>query len=537
MSGTSRRAFLARSLALGVSAPALASMLASCTGDDDEGFGDEQTPEHVSDGTPFKGRIVVAPLQNPPKAAQLALTRAYRKHQPDVEIVWQTKDYSDSREYERWLNTQLSSNRIGPDIVTSTYAPDFRGYVNFDQYRAQENPYTGQDWEKDYQFALYRELNTRGQRNLLGSDGLHLLWYYNKEIFAQAKVSPPTTWNAVIDVCKKLKAAGHVPLSTNFDYILPGWISSIYFDQYHTAWASATRAQPGDWNWNSDLDGDFDYDANDPLLHAKYTYSPQRFYQALKDQTLRFDTPAMVELITNVIRVFPQYSNGDFFAYTDQYLPFLQGEAAMLVDGSWSLTLLAKDMEGLTPARAKKLGVQQKPVRKFEWDIFEFPAMEGPLVQSRPRSPEGTTGYYLSVVDKDRSHTAMVMDFLMFWMSKPGYSEFLRGTAAANELAPAGPPMVNGIQYPKDVQDLLGKFQQKGVIGPSYGSFWVNGAGGRSTQAFQGLFTDVLQRRIDPQEYATNLQKSLENNFADILRTEGLTEDEVANPARRPGSV
>lgn len=538
MSGSSRRAFLLRSLALGVSAPTIASVLAGCTGDDGQPFGNPATRQRADDAARYRGHITVAPLENPPKAAQEALTRAYREHQPDVQISWQTRDYTDTDAYGQWLDTQLSANRVGPDIVTSGYAPDFRGFVDFNEYRAQVNPYTGQAWEKDYEFAKYRELTAEGTRPELGTDQLHLLWYYNKQIFASANVSPPKNWREVVEVSAKLKKAGHIPLSTNFDYILPGWICSVYFDQYHPSWATAARSQPGDWNWNPELDGDFDYDANDPALHAKYTYSAQRFYQALKAKTLRYDTPAMVELVTNLIRVFPQYSNGDFFAYTDQYLPFVQGKAAMLVDGSWSLTLLHKDLQSLTESRAKKLGIKPGKLQPFDWDVFEFPPMEGPLVESRPRPPEGTTGYHLGVVEKEPGHTEMVMDFLMFWLSKPGYTAFLQGTSDAQELAPAGPPMVNGIEYPRDIADLLGKVQQKGIVGPAYGSFWVNGPGsGRATQILQALFTNVLQRRTPPQEYATQVQKTIETHFADILANTGLTEDDVANPARRPRSV
>ena len=539
MSGSSRRAFLARSLALGVGAPSLATMLAACSGDDGEQSGDQPIEARPAGSTTrYKGRIVVATVQNPPAEAQRALTAAYRKQQPGVDIVWETKDYGPSSAYGTWLSSQLAGSKVRPDIVSGNHAPLFRRYVNLDEYREQVNPYTGRRWDDDYEFALYRDLNVRGERTVIGTESVHLYWYYNKEIFSQVGVEPPTNWNQLIAVCAKLKAARQVPIATNFDYIVPEWFASMYFDQFHTGWVNSVRAQPGDWNWDPELDDNFEYDVEDPRLHAGYTFSPQRFYRGLKEKTLRFDTPAMVELITNFSRVFPQYSTDDFFARTDQYTPFLQGTTAMMVDGSWSLPLLRKDLEAISPERLQQLGIAEASVKPIEWDVFEFPSMRGPLVQADVRPPESMTGNYLGVVDKSPERTEMVMDFLMFWASKPGYSAFLQGQSeSAQAPPPRGPAMVDGVQYPKEIQDSFSKVQQKGVVGPSYGGFWVNGAGGTSRQDLRNLFVSALQRRIDPQEYATKLQKYVQVNYPRLLRQANLTDADVENPSRRPREI
>jgi hypothetical protein len=147
------------------------------------------------------------------------------------------------------------------------------------------------------------------------------------------------------------------------------------------------------------------------------------------------------------------------------------------------------------------------------------------------------SGDYLCAVDKDPSRTEMVMDFLMFWISKPGFSAFVQGQAEARELAPQGPALVTGVEYPKDLQDLVDKVKQKGIVGPAYGSFWVNGAGGKTSDGLQGLFISALQGTIDTLDYATRVQKYVQSNFPQLLRLASLTEADIANPARRPSVI
>ena len=539
MPASSRRAFLQRSLALGIGAPSLVSVLAACTGGEGSRPDNASVPARPAGATRrFTGQIVVATLDNPPDEAKQALARAYQKQQPGVKIVWQTTNTTPSA-YASWLSGQLGRSSVGPDIVSGNSAPLFRGFVDLDEYRAQINPYTGRAWEDDYNFALYRELNDVGERTVMGTDGARPFWYYNKDIFGQVGIEPPATWNALVSACAKLRAARKVPISTTFDGVLPEWFASIYFDQYHDSWVEKVRVQPGDWNWDPELDDGFEFDTRNPLLHASYTYSPQRFYRALKDKdkTVRFDTPAVAEVIANLARVFPKYAIADFILAKDRYQPFLLGKTAMLVDGAWSLSALHQDLQGMTPERAVQLGVDDHLVKPFEWDVFDFPAMNGPLVQSKVRSPEGTAGTYLCAVDKGPARTEMVMDFLMFWMSKPGFAAFVQGQADAGQLTPRGPSMVRGVQYPTDIQNLLAKLDPKGVVGPAYGSFWVNGAGGSTTQGFRSLFISAIQGRIDSLEYATQLQKHVQRNLDDLLKAAGLTEADIANPARRPSLI
>jgi raffinose/stachyose/melibiose transport system substrate-binding protein len=538
MSGSSRRTFLARSLALGLGASSLASLAASCT--DAEGTGSAEkpiVPKSAASTKRFKGRIVVATLQNPAPQAQQALARAYRRQQPGVEIVWDTRDYTDPTAYAAWLDSQLSSGPIRPDIVSGSYVPAFRRYVDLDEYRAQVNPYTGHRWDDDFDFETYRNLNTRGERTEVTTETAHLYWFYNRDLLAGVDAEPPTTWDELVDVCGRLRAAGHLPVSATFGSIMPGWMSSTYFDQFHDEWISTVQAQPGDWNWDPELDAKFRYRADNPRVHATYTYSPQRFYRGLKDKVLRFDTPEMVDLVTGLSRVFPRFAPADFFTGTDQYRRFLLGQAAMMVDGSWSLPTLQRDLEEPTPQRLAELGIEQASVQPFEWDVFEFPPMVSPLAREDVRPTEEGGGTSICAVDKGPEQTEMVMDFLMFWLSKPGFTAFTEARVEADDLRPSGPTLVAGVAYPKEIEDLFDRVEQRGIVAPAYGGFWLNGAGGEAAADLRGLFVALLQGDVKAEAYTRRVQQYVQRNYPTLLRLAHLTDDDVANPARRPVAV
>lgn len=168
-----RREFLAGAGLIGLSAAGLWGV-AGCSDEGAGGFKATATPSKPAAAGKLRGRVVVATLQNPPKQAQEALTKAYQRLQPGVEVIWETKNYGNVGDYTSWLGTQLAADRVRPDIVSGNYVPTFGNYVNFDEYAGQTNPYTGNAWREDYRLDLYRELNTQGERYLIGTEGVHL---------------------------------------------------------------------------------------------------------------------------------------------------------------------------------------------------------------------------------------------------------------------------------------------------------------------------------------------------------------------------
>ncbi|GAA5189747.1 hypothetical protein GCM10023322_43140 [Rugosimonospora acidiphila] len=519
----SRREFLTRVVAGALAVPALGGVLAACT---DNGGGFDKSSSgggSTGAGKKFTGQLVISTVINPPKAAQQALTDAYKKVQPGVELVWETQDFSGSDAYTQFLTTQLAAKSPRPDFVSGVYAKTYSGYVDLDQYRQTTDPYTKQPWGQDINFDLGGSRNALGQLYQASTAVSHYNWIYNQDMFGKAGVQPPTTWDEFVDVCAKLKAAGITPVAANFQWIVPQWLTEIYFDQYHVDWVQTVRAQKGDWNYDPTLDGKFAYDPNDGNIHAKYTYSPQRFWKGIKDQTLRFDTPEMAELVANLAKVFPKYATSDFFVMADPYPSLLKSQAAMiLADPQVTMKTLASDFKSNSAS-------------PFTPATFEGPAMQSSLVKCKPRAIEPKGGDYVSIIKKDSQQTAMAVDFAMFWLSKAGYQPYLNGEIQAG-LA-VGTSDISGLTFPAAIEQQNKSITFVGNAEVVYNQAWTAGADPTSKADLQGMLKDVLQGKLAPQAYATGLQKYFQDNFDKLIAKLSLTEDDIANPSRRPSAA
>ncbi|GCE29502.1 hypothetical protein KDA_49860 [Dictyobacter alpinus] len=505
------------------------SMLASCEGAN-------KPTTQLKTSNELSGQLVVSIVgNNIDKNTQQALTNAYRQHRPNVQVIWEIPNATGA-DYPTWLGTQLASGSIRPDIVSGNYVPTFRNYVNFDAYRKMTNPLTHSSWDQTLNWDFFIQRNGQGARIMLPTRSVHIMWFYNKDLFARANVMPPTNWSEFVAVCAKLKGAGITPLSINFSYQLPQWVTEIYFDQYHIDWIDKVRAQPGDWNYDPALDGTFKLDPHDPNIHLKYTYNQQRFLRGVRDGVLRFDTPAVAEIIKNLSQIFPKYATSDLFVTTDTYTPFLQQKTAMTIDGTWNLPSLQNDLQSLSPDRLKELKIPAGSVKPFAWGSFENPPMQGSLINSPVRSVESASGEYLSIVKKNQQQVNLTVDFLMFWTSKPGYQPFNDTYAKNSSYSPGGPLQVRDVQDPVKYQQLFSKVKQTGNAEASYNGEWLSWQGGNIQRDVQNLYKQALQGRISPQNFGTALQKYVTDNFDDILKQYQLTNTDLDNPARQPGS-
>jgi ABC-type glycerol-3-phosphate transport system substrate-binding protein len=483
----------------------------------------------------LSGRIVIGTSQNPDQPVKDALAAAYQERQPDVEIVWETADRP-AAEYTSWLGTQLAADDIELDIVSANYVDTYAGYVNLDMYRGTMNPYSEQMWDADLNWDFSRALNPSGERVILSTRAVHINWFYNQDLLDQAGVTPPTTWTEFIDVAEKLSAAGITPVGINYDWQLPQWFAEIYFDQYHVDWIETVRSQEGDWNYDPSIDGEFEFVPDDPFIHNKYTYNPQRFYKAVQDGTLRFDTPQVAEIVTNLKAMFPQYATEDLYVTTDTYTKFLQQSVAILADGSWSIGQLRADMEQLSPERLEELEIEAGSVQTFNWGTFENPAMEGDLVLCPPRSVESSSGEYIGIIQKDQAQTDLALDFTMFWLSAVGYQPYLDAQWGQPGFSPSGPLQVLGVEVPETERELFDNLQELGNAEINYNGFWTAGAGGPHIPNLRNLLAEALNGSITPEEYATQLQAYHQDNWDSYLELTDLTQEDIDDPARQPGS-
>lgn len=489
----------------------------------------------------LKGTVIISPWQigsgQPSQLAQQALTDAYHKFQPDVDLKWEIQVGGN---YGQWLGTQLAAGNVRPDIVSGNYQSTYAHFVNFYKYQYVKNPYTGRVWNDALDWNYFKGDNAKGQRFFFGTQGVHIMWFYNQDIFDKAGVTPPTTWDEFANVCAKIHAIGVIPIALNRNNLIQ-WLSEVYFDQYHRAWAKVVRARPGDWDYDPTLDGKFEYNPKDPNIQKEYTYNVARYWKGVKDRVLRYDTPRQTALVSNFMKIFPQYATKDLWNpnVDDRYPYFLQQQAAMMYDASWSIFSLRTELQHLAEtAKTLKLksGTTLKP---FKWATFENPPMTGPLVEAPVRAVESIAGEYLSLIDKNTEQVARGVDFLMFWLSKPGYQAWVDGYAKSGLWVPSGPIIINDVVVPANYGELFKQIHMMGNAESNFNSWLTTGGYGSPMQLDSILaFKDTLEHKMTPDKFGTTFETLIHDKyFAQLIKAGGLTMEDVSNPQLKPKAM
>ncbi len=474
----------------------------------------------------YSGEIVVSILASDySQVAAESLIKAYNEYQPDVTVYWEPV----SADYASWLTTQLAAGVVRPDIVSANYARSYENYVDFNKYRYAENPYTGHPWSEDFDFDhLDNPLTlSDGKRYLIGTQAVDIIWLYNADIFDAVGVNPPADWDEFASVCEKIKAASYVPIAINFTYQLPQWVNQAYWQQYNQPAKEIAKSRPGDYNYDPEVE---------------YTWNVARFYRGIRDGEIRFDTPEMVEFITNLKKIFPQYATEDLYVLSDPYPLFLQQKAAVIVDGSWAIARTKRDMANLDDRnRLEELKINpDTKLKPFKWGVFPHPPMTGGLVNAPNRVFQSITGEYIGAIDKNQKQTDMVVDFIRFWISGPGYQAWIDGYLGGDRgWTPGGPLLVKDVSIPPEYQELLdsiGLDKKEGnpmTTPDRLLTTVVGGRAGMQTEAFE-LFRQVLDDEITPQQFAAGYQALVMDNFDKILDAINLAPGRLDSPERSP---
>ena len=145
--------------------------------------------------------------------------------------------------------------------------------------------------------------------------------YYNKDIFEEAGVEVPTTYEELLDTCAKIKEAGYTPITISAG---TAWCLSMlagYLCDRSGVDLAAINA--GDESW-------------------------------VQDKTI-----AAGEKLLELSQYFQETAAGD--SNDDATMAFAMGDAAILIQGSWAIG----QMNAYNPDIEEKCGV------------FQFPAIEG----------------------------------------------------------------------------------------------------------------------------------------------------------------
>ena len=244
--------------------------------------------------------------------------------------------------------------------------------------------------------------------------GQAILAFYNKDVFEEVGVEPPTTWDELVEVLDELKAAGKVPIALG--------LADNYVIQFLTYALSATLVNGAEPDFYADLEA------------GETSFAESAGWRETFEK--------LMWLIDN------GYTTPDPLGMPGD--PAMQsvgsGEAAIVVMPSAASPVLAGFFEG----GEDRLG------------SFAFPASDDPEETHIPFSPD-----YL-VVNKDAEHAAAATAFLEY-ISAP------ERTAAWAEATGAIPALTNADPVDNDLNRSVQPYLDSGRTTPFANHAWPAG--------------------------------------------------------------
>ncbi len=219
-------------------------------------------------------------------------------------------------EYYTKLNALVASGET-PDVFIVSPGPNLTTYVD-PGVAADLTPYLDADWKGQFSSdAVFAQQTYDGKIYAVPLNIAAACVFYNKDIFAEAGVEVPKTWDELLDACEKIKAAGYNPITISAG---TAWCLSMLAGYLcDREGVDLAKIDAGEESWNNPKT----IDAANKLIELSQYFQP----------TAAGDT--------NDVATAGLYS----------------GEAAILIQGSWAIG----QMNGENPDFEAKCGVFQFP--------------------------------------------------------------------------------------------------------------------------------------------------------------------------------
>lgn len=227
-------------------------------------------------------------------------------------------------EYDTKLNALIAAGDA-PDLFICNPGPNLTQYVEAGVAADLTDILTDQEkeWYDSFSGGIFDRITYDGKIMAVPTNFAAACVFYNTEIFEKAGVEPPKTYDELIDACEKIKAAGYTPVACSAG----------------TPWCLSMVA-----GYLCDRVG-----------------GPDNLTK-IADHEMEWTDPSFVEAgakLKQLSQYFQPTAAGD--SNDQATAAFYNGEAAMLIQGSWAIA----QINGNNPEFEPKCGV------------FQFPAVEG----------------------------------------------------------------------------------------------------------------------------------------------------------------
>ena len=472
-----------------------------------------------------------------------AVAAGYNEIHPNVDIVIDLKAPDG---YADWTTSVLQSENPTVDIggFQNTAFTDV-AYIDFSDYYDVDSPYSDGTWGEQFTDASKVVSKVTGNMDTLALFSVQIMWTYNKDIFEEVGVEPPTTWEEFVTVCEKIAAAGYQPISIAGDYTsftegAMAWLAQIYTDQTTRSLLNVYRAQEGDYCYDPDVDGVWTYDPTDPWNDAAHKVNQNivRVLAAVNDGTYSMNTPGLNTVWTNFAKIFPEYAGGEamFGTSVDSVSNvFYQGKAAMMINTGGGIIDHMRMMEELEAnGYLEDAEGNQVECKTFTLGTFPMPNMSGEGIEANVRTIEDTDGGF-QILSKDQAHDDLVMDFIMYYSSTEGMARYLDAFVAAGGIL-NGPCNVYGVKYPEKIESAFKNVVYMGNAVTGYGSVFSRGCVlvDESYRDFYNNAYEYFLGNITVDEMLTRSQESMDTNLPKLMQILNISETDIENPAAPP---
>lgn len=308
ITGAKKKMKLKKAAALGLSCILIVTLLAGCSGSSKK----EETKKSANGKTELEffsnKQENIDTLQK--------LVDKFNKQSENVEIKLNSPADPDTV-----LKTRMAKGDM-PDILTNSGAHVFTELTS----SGFLEDLTGEDFYDGIEESYVKMMQGVTSEDADGTFGVPYAAngsgvIYNKDIFEQAGVSVPTTWDEFMQVCETFKSQGIQPFEL-------------------TMKASWTAAAP----WNALVAGN----------------QPENFIKDRKAGKTAFS--GTHEIVLQKLSKIADYAQKDYMgtSYEDGNKNFAEGSAAMMLNGNWALPEILKSNESLNV------------------DMFPFPSTDDP---------------------------------------------------------------------------------------------------------------------------------------------------------------
>ena len=234
-------------------------------------------------------------LNAAPKEAFEAAVEAFKAENPDINVI---VNNTDREAHKTAIRNFLSAD--APDVTSWYPGNRMAPFVDAGQFEDISDLWESEGWAED--LASTMPSMTRDGKQY-GVPYTYYQWgiYYRSDIFKENEISPPGTWDELLEASATLKEAGITPFTIGTKFL---WTAAGVFDYL-----------------NLRTNG---YDVHNDLTAGKIKYTDPRIVDVFEKWKQLVEPGYFVE-------------NHATMSWQDALAPFINGEAAMYVMGNFSV--------------------------------------------------------------------------------------------------------------------------------------------------------------------------------------------------------